>query len=369
MKKLRQACILTAIFLSNSEAQEVWTHRYTPSEFESGNGLPVAVGRPGLYLAGGRTYSANDSTLRKYLRSTDGVTWSTVELPIAKYMAVTTTGFIGVGTRGIWTTDDAQSFQWEYSIPTNSYFEPSGIAAGAGCWVVVHDAGKILRATSPSGPWIPQLSPTTSIFGVAFGNGIFLASTREGQLISSDGIAWTVKPNPDGLFDVKGFERGLFFSRSEFSSDSGRSWQDLQSFNSNYLDVISANSASFVVSQGSKIYTSPDLRTWTERASGISDELAAISSCGDLWVAASYSGLITTSPVVGVAPITAPPLTIGPAVELKWPSITGRKYQIQGSANNAIWADVGLPMLGNGSELRFTAPATDGRKFFRVEVL
>jgi len=365
MKKLWQAYILTAIFLSNSEAQEVWTHRYSPSQLESGSRPVVAVGRPGLYLAGGSTYSANDFRLYKYRRSTDGINWSTVELPSAWYMAVTSTGFIGVSDEGIWTTDEAQTYQTAYSASGN--FWPMGIAAGAGCLVIVSNDGKILRATSPSGPWIPQLSPTNSIKGVAFGNGIFMASTSEAQLLSSDGIAWTLKPNPESI-SVRGFGKGLFFRPGWFSSDSGISWKEFLLPDFAYPDTLSAGSANFAASRGSKIYTSPDLRIWTERASGISDYLEAISFCGDLWVAASRSGLITTSPVVGAAPLAAPALTIGPAVELKWPSITGRKYQIQGSANNAIWADVGLPMLGNGSELRFTAPATDGRKFFRVEV-
>ncbi len=365
MKKLRQACILTAIFLSNSEAQEVWTHRYSPSQSESGNRRFVAVGRPGLYLAGSGVYATNDDTLSKFLRSTNGINWSTVELPNAWYMAVTETGFIGVSGNGIWTTDAAQTFQTAYS-PSGSFW-PMGIAAGAGCWVVVSSDGKILRATSPSGPWIPQLSPTNSIEGVAFGNEIFMASTSGAQLISSDGIAWTIKPNPESKF-VQGFGNGLFFLPGWFSSDSGISWKEFLLPDAIYPAALATDSAKFVACIWSKIYTSPDLRTWTERASGIADNLRAVSFCGDLWVAVSSAGLITTSPVVGAAPLTAPPLTIGPAVELKWPSITGRSYQIQGSANNATWADVGMPMLGNGSELRFTAPATDGRKFFRVEV-
>jgi hypothetical protein len=365
MKNFRQACILTAIFLSNSEAQEVWTHRYSPSQVEFGDGRFVAVGRPGLYLVGKGLYAGNEWTIRKFLRSTDGITWSTVELPSAWYMAVTATGFIGVSDKGIWTTDAAQSFQMAYSAGDN--FIPTGIATGAGCWVVVNGRGLILRAISPSGPWIPQLSPTNSINGIAFGNGIFMASTDVGQLISSDGIAWTVNPNQERVY-VQGYGNGLFFSYNRFSSDSGLSWHEFFIPGARYPNIFSTDSANFVASQGSKIYTSHDLRTWTERASGIADDLGAISFCGDLWVAVSYSGLITTSPVVGAAPLAAPPLTIGPAVELKWPSITGRRYQIQGSATNATWADVGLPMLGNGSELRFTAPATDGRKFFRVEV-
>ena len=194
-----------------------------------------------------------------------------------------------------------------------------------------------------------------------------MASTADGQLISSDGIAWTVKPNPQRVYGL-GSGNGLFFSYNKFSSDSGLSWQELLLPNSDYPNVISTTSGNFVSAKGSKIYTSPDLQIWTERASGIADDLRAISFCGDLWIAVSSSSLITTSPVVGAVPLTAPPLTIVPAVELKWPSITGRRYQIQGSVNNTSWADVGMPMLGNGSELRFTAPATDARKFFRVEV-
>ena len=123
MEKFRQACILTAIFLPNFEAQEVWTHRYSPSQVEFGDGPVVAVGRPGLYLAGTGLYTTNEPTLRKFLRSTDGITWSTVDLPHARYMSVTATTFIGVSDKGIWTTATAQNFQQAYSAGNN--FNPT----------------------------------------------------------------------------------------------------------------------------------------------------------------------------------------------------------------------------------------------------
>jgi hypothetical protein len=60
-------------------------------------------------------------------------------------------------------------------------------------------------------------------------------------------------------------------------------------------------------------------------------------------------------------------VTIAPAVELTWPSIQGRYYQVQSSADNAQWSNLGPPLIGDGSTLRYTATATDGRRFFRIE--
>ena len=355
MKKFWQACILTTILLSTSEAQEVWTHRYSaPTNAR----LEAAAGVPGLYLVPTGFYT--------YLRSRDGISWSSVSLPSASLMAATPSGVLGAGDT-IWSTVDGLTSVTLFRPSGERAFNPRGIASGNGCWIVITMEGEIIRSADGwGGPWSNQLSPAGTLSGIAFGGGIFLASAGNSFVTSSDGIAWRLKANPDRVV-IQGFGNGKFYGLGQFSTDNGNTWEAFAGTSGSNV-LVRNDSAQFVaVTSNRQLFTSQNFISWTPRESEITD-LSNVSFCGDLWIASSTTGRISTSPVMGASPATAPAVAISPAVEIKWPSITGRRYQIQGSANNATWADVGMPMLGNGSELRFTAPATDGRKFFRVEV-
>jgi len=63
-----------------------------------------------------------------------------------------------------------------------------------------------------------------------------------------------------------------------------------------------------------------------------------------------------------------PAVSLGEAVEVRWLSRLGYFYQIQSSADMETWADVGEPVLGDGTELsRFFARQT-ARNFYRAEI-
>ena len=64
-----------------------------------------------------------------------------------------------------------------------------------------------------------------------------------------------------------------------------------------------------------------------------------------------------------------PAVTLGEAVEVRWPSRLGYFYQIQSSEDLETWTNVGEPVLGDGTELsRFFARQAGKRLFYRAEI-
>jgi hypothetical protein len=64
-----------------------------------------------------------------------------------------------------------------------------------------------------------------------------------------------------------------------------------------------------------------------------------------------------------------PSTTIGPAVEVKWPSEIGYFYQIQSSEDMITWANVGQPIMGDGTNLSQFFPQSHGRRvFYRAQI-
>ncbi len=356
---MKTAILTLFAAVSISAGQEVWTLRYSPIHAAS----PAAIaGRPGLYLAGPGFW---DGEKYEYSKSNDGISWSQVVLPEASSMAAIGQDVIGAGSRGIWKTSNGTSFTWVYQAPVNQELGFPKIAIGETCLVVTAQSGRILRAASLNAPWLPQLSPADSITGITYGGGFFLASTGEGMIKSTDGITW-VEASTERKTSIQGFAAGAFYS-GEFYSFNGSQWSSYAMPDAYYGPLVAAGPVLCAVNGRSKIFLSTDFINWTSRPSGMSGAVFTIGFCGDLWVAASDTGKIATSPATSAPALAAPAVAIKPAVELSWPSITGRQYQVQGSNNNTAWSNVGLPLLGNGSTLTFTAPANETRKFFRVE--
>ena len=64
-----------------------------------------------------------------------------------------------------------------------------------------------------------------------------------------------------------------------------------------------------------------------------------------------------------------PAVTLGEAVEVKWPSRLGYFYQVQSSEDLATWTDLGEPVLGDGADLsRFFASQPGKNSFYRAEI-
>jgi hypothetical protein len=358
MKKITPCLILWCAL--SASAQEVWTQRNSNVNFS-----PSAIsGKPGLYLVSGTGGTA---------RSTDGLTWAVVSGgPGASLLfAAGDTIFGFYGYPNIWRTTNGTDYL-PVNLNISSIGNPSRpFAAGNSCFIIITSSGGIYRASTPAGPWLPQLSPSDYLDSIVFGNNLFLASDSSGNLIQSlDGITWaTLNVNCGGR--LRGFLNGIFFTSSgTYSTDNGATWNNRPSaFPTGwyYYSGGGAGAGGFALPVGTTIRTSTNFQTWTTRPSSLNAEIGPLDFCGDLWVAASPGGRIITAPIAGASPLPSPTLTITPAIALAWPTTAGRRYQIQTSSDNLTWTDSGLLHSGTGTPFQYVAPATNLHQFYRLQ--
>ena len=353
--------------------QEVWALRTNPS----GYSLQTPAGKPGLYLIPSDGW--NETGLSVYLRSTNGVLWTTQELPnITVPLACHNGRFVGIGYTSSgtknqpWFTDNGTSFTRSTlrDTPLSSDFSPLRITWGNSIWLIADTRGRLLRSIDNAATWQLIQTQTDDIDELLFANGKFVAFTSGATLQSTDGQTWTIEAAaPPG--DVCAMA-GRFFSSFHSSTD-GVTWNEL--------------SASEIRPVETKFprASATGLLTWTFTAqpyfhyfngnqwtgpfpSGVVSRIKDAALCGDLWIAHTFSNKVLTSPTPALTPPTAPALTIAPAVRLTWTSQTGRNYVIQGSSNQTAWTDATGAMLGTGGVMEWTAPASASREFFRVQV-
>lgn len=68
---------------------------------------------------------------------------------------------------------------------------------------------------------------------------------------------------------------------------------------------------------------------------------------------------------------TMVPARFGPAIQISWPTIAGRFYQLEWlrPGRNAKWANIGSPVAGTGSVVDFFEPQNRESILYRVELL
>jgi hypothetical protein len=222
------------------------------------------------------------------VRATSGSLTKTANLSLT----VTASGG-GGGGGGAGTT-------WTLRNLGNSLY---GVAYGNGLFVAVGLGGIIL--TSPDGvSWTGQTSGTGySLSGVAYGNGLFVAVGYGGTILTSpDGETWTRRTSgtSNGLFGVT-YENGTFVAVGDrgtiLTSPDGVNWTARTSGTSNWLSGVTYGNGLFVaVGYGGTILTSPDGVTWTVQASGTGNWLFGVTYENGTFVAVGDRGTILTSP-------------------------------------------------------------------------
>jgi len=178
-----------------------------------------------------------------------------------------------------------------------------GVTYGNGLFVAVGDGGILI--TSPNGVnWTGQRSGThNTLLGVTYGNGLFVAVGGGGIiLISSDGVNWREanSATENDLFKVT-YGNGLFVAVGEFgtivTSSDGLNWIYRGSFmrEGNLLRVTYGNGTFVAVGSRGTILTSRDGVNWTRQNSPTTETFLGITYNNGTFVAVGGLGTLLTS--------------------------------------------------------------------------
>ncbi|KZE43352.1 hypothetical protein AV540_25165, partial [Brevibacillus parabrevis] len=152
----------------------------------------------------------------------------------------------------------------------------NSVTYGEGQYIAVGKAtgGAFVIYSSGDGEtWqkVNTASPTKQLYGVAYGNGVFVAVGLTGYLyVSDDGVNWTVKTPPAGLGAIS------------------------------YATVTFGEGHFFAGGTSQTIISSPDGSTWSAENTGGSKSVSAVKVGNGKVLAAGGSGLL----LVGNAPIS-----------------------------------------------------------------
>ncbi|MBI5483048.1 MAG: hypothetical protein HY888_01135 [Deltaproteobacteria bacterium] len=234
-----------------------------------------------LFAAAGQSYntSAYQATNVVYV-SADGISWTQKTAPGTTALANIAFGnntFVAGGANGIIVSSSDNGDTWS-SRTSGIAGKITGITYGNGTFVAVSEV-----ETQPTfNPFVPSLPgvPLTSsdgitwtkqsfggsynIYGVTFGNGLFVAVGSSGAILTSpDGITWTQQASGTGNLLV-----GATFGDNIF----------------------------MVVGQNGSVFVSADGVTWSPRESGTSTYLYRAAWGNTKFVAVGYLGTIASSP-------------------------------------------------------------------------
>jgi len=182
----------------------------------------------------------------------------------------------------------------------------NGVTFGDGLYVAVGSSGKLTTSTDGI-TWTTRTSGfgTTTINGVTFGDGLYVAVGSSGKLTTStDGITWTTRTSGFGSTSIYGvgYGDGLYVavgnSGTLATSTDGTTWTTRTSgFGSTAIYGVTYGDGLYVaVGRDGKLTTSTDGTTWTTRTSGFGDSHIYALTYGDgLYVAVGSSGTLTTS--------------------------------------------------------------------------
>ncbi len=231
-----------------------------------------------------------------------------VRPPLFSQFVISTTITLTVMTLLCRSADSSDLWTWRNPLPTaNGLY---GVAYGNGQFVAVGDYSTIL--TSVDGvSWVRRRSASqTSLNGIVYGAGQFVAVGGGGNILTSeDGVNWVVRQSgtQDNL-------RGIAYGNGQFiavglggtvslgyhgtilTSEDGVNWVVRQSGTRDWLSAIAYGSGQFVaVGEGGALVTSADGVSWVVRQSGTRDWLSAIAYGSGQFVAVGGGGTLLTS--------------------------------------------------------------------------
>ena len=191
-------------------------------------------------------------------------------------------------------------------LPTSNLLY--GVTYGNGIFVAVGDIGTII--TSPEGEiWTIRNSGTSDhLRGIGFGNNIFVAVGFNGTILTSpNGVTWTKRNSNtrEILFSVT-YGNGIFVTAGDSSiltSQGGVNWTVRERISG--LSGVTYGNGTFVAvgyyennhgTYYAVIYTSTDGISWIKKVPGTVEPLYGVAYGNGIFVAVGFSGTIFTSP-------------------------------------------------------------------------
>ena len=255
---------------------------------------------------------------------------------------------------------------------TGTYLD--GLAYGNGTYVAVGQNGSVF--SSPDAyDWTVRSSGTFyPLNDVAFGNNVFVATIAGSTnvLISANGINWTMQPA--GLTDTYKsivFRDGLFYAAGTriTTSPNGISWTDRGSPSSGLNGMDKALGGKYVAcGQSGTLLVSSNLTSWTTIYSGTLEDLNSVTFGGDTFVAVGRGGLIFQSDYVTNTPVSiaTPP---APTSTLEGGDVTLSVSAVGRAPFSYQWFKDGVLIPGaTSSTLSFTGVNTSDAGKYHVVV-
>ncbi len=240
------------------------------------------VGELGLLL-----WSGDGST---WVKATTGVHrgWSDVVQGNGFFVAVGEGGYFSKSLDG--ETWNAQRF--------SDGLDLWGVAHGNGRFVAVGEGGTVKVSTDGSVWYSGSSGTTTTLLDVATNGNSFLAVGLHGTVLWSEtGESWTPLPPPT-TDTMSGIAYGPLLyvavtDRGESFLYGVTGWVSVPTGSPAFLSSVAYGEGRFVaVGEGGRIITlDPPGTTWTERSSGVTDNLLSVAHVDGTFVAVSWSEL------------------------------------------------------------------------------
>ena len=356
-----------------SDNGQAWTNlwsgipNYALLDVAYGNGQFVACPRLDFDSFGG------------FLTSTDGVNWAKVPVEGSNVLWRIVYGggrFVGVGGNGaVWSSTDGLS--WNNVVSGSSRFLRDVCYTGD-AYVAVGGSG-ILRGSADASNWVDYDLGTSYLAAVAYGNGLCVAATWDGNILrSTNGVDWVYQSLTNlnlGDADLKSiaFGNGVFVAVGDgiviYSVDAVN-WNAVH-LNA-FLNRVCYGEGMFVaVDNYGQILSSVDGKLWAPHPSGTAICLYGIACGGGSFVAVGVeeaailqSGNLHATPVPFL--LTPPQFRPDGTIALAINGLTGTNVQVLGSADLGQWqAITNLPVTGPSMQIILPKPS-DVQWFYRA---
>ena len=314
----RVVALVAAILVSGADAtaSSLGTWREvksgTANDFEAvafGNGTFVAVGAKGLIV------TSQDGL--KWTKRSAGInrTFNDVTFSSSRFIAVCKAPDSGVGAK-IWVSDD-NGASWKYR-DTDAGDETVSVGMhavagdGNGNLVAVGGMGWVTRSHDNGQTWqvLTTRFTTTSLYGVAWGKGVWIATGPGGVFRSPDASAWTTATETFPAYKA-GFGNNRFVVTADAygggfkSSSDGNKWTQCVKASAflgenwpGYSNGVAFGDGIFVVSGGNgDLWTSETGLVWKRWTSPLTGtELMGAAFGQRMFIAAGYKGRMASSP-------------------------------------------------------------------------